>query len=171
MKILFNTYLLQIETVGPEGGIIFLFIVALALLVTFFLFILKKKNLKFPSFSNGIKVSISKNKIYHPTIVQLSITNKSSRAITIEHPVIRFKKFRTTTAYKIKTVNNKQIYPLFLEAKQTHSLPVKLQPFYDFNKKLSKFFLVRIEFKYNKTIKKSSKYLLLKPTILRKAKR
>lgn len=164
-------FLVQIETVGPEGGKILWAIPAILLITGITLIIKNREKIHLPEFRSSLKVSLNKNAVYHPTIITLEILNKSKKAVTIQNPVIRFRKGRRTKAFKIKAVNSSQIYPLFLEAGKTHVLPVSLQPFYDFDKKLKRLSRVRIEFKYDDHQAKSSKYVLLKPTLFRKAKR
>lgn len=172
-KSLVISHLLQVQYIEPEGEkMIYVLLVAILIAVILF-FIFKRK--KLPkiniNYSAPVKANITKNKIYHATIITLEINNRSKKGITIENPVIRFKRGRKEKAFKIKAVNSTQIYPLFLEAGKSHKLPVTLQPFYDFNKKLKRLSRVRIEFAYNKNRKKKTKYLLLKPTLFRKAKR
>lgn len=164
-------YLLQVETVGPEGSNVFWLLLFLALGGIAIFFILGKKKFILPTFSGQVKVSIGKNKIYHPTIIHLKVENRSKNAITIENPIIRFKRIKRSVAYKIKAVNSSKIYPLYLEAGQTHKLPVALEPFYSYNRKLKRYSRLRIEFTFDKKNEKRSRFLLLKPTLFRKAKR
>lgn len=162
--------LLQIQTVGPEGEKLAWMFLILFVIVLVAIIFKRKWTMKWPNFSSAISVTIQKNKIYHPTVVSFSITNHEKKAIVIEHPVLRFKRGRRKKAYKIKTVNSKAIYPLYLEPNKTHELPVSLQNFYEFDKKLKRLSRLRIEFTYNKNRFKSSKYVLLKPTLFRKEK-
>ena len=160
--------LVEIQTVGPEGGklVWFFLFIAFALLI---LFSLKKKTIQLSRSSSALSVKLEKNKVYHPSVVHLKILNKRSKGLVINHPVIRFKKGRSTKAFKIKSVNASSIYPLFLEANKIHELPVALQPFYDYNPKLKKYSRLRLEFTYEGGKLKKTKYLLLKSTLFRKA--
>jgi hypothetical protein len=169
-------YLLQIETIGPEGDkLIWVFLTIVLIIGLFFLlkgkFNSKNKGIfqRF-SFSRGVKINLEKNKKLHPTVIHLNVINQSSKAITIQHPILRFKRGKNTKAFKIKGVNSSSIYPLYLEAKQTHKLPVLLQSFYDYDKKLKGFPRLRIECKYNENNLAKSSYLLLRSTIFRKVK-
>jgi hypothetical protein len=158
---------LQIEIIGPQTDKlvwIILAIIAIALLAYYFS---RKPSFKMPSFKNGLIIKAEKNRVYHPTVIHIKIENKTKKSIIIEHPVVRFKRRRNTKAYKIKAVNARNIYPLYLESGKTHHLPVALEPFYDYDHKLKKFSRLRVEFKYNKGKEKKSKYLLLKPTLFR----
>lgn len=171
MKLLNITYFLQIETVGPEGEKVIWVLLFIAIILTSFLLIRGRKKFSFPSFSDGVKVAVSKNKIYHPTIIHLKIINKSKKDVNIEHPILRFKKFRKSKAFKIKSVNSTKVYPMYLEANKTYDLAVALQNFYDYDKTLKRYSRLRIEFRYNQNKFKGSKYLLLLPTLFRKAKK
>lgn len=160
-------FILQIETVGPQGDkLIWVFLILVIIGITAFI-LTRKNHFSIFSFRKKIIVTIQKNKVYHPSVIQLNIENKSKKAIVIEHPVIRFKSGRKNIAFKIKAVNARVIYPLFLEIGKTHQLPVALEPFYDYNPKLKKFSRLRIEFKYDKEKQKKTRYLLLKPTFFR----
>lgn len=170
MKLLNANYFLQIETVGPEGDkVIWLLLIAAFILIAILL-LRGQKKLKLPSFSGGVKATITKNKIYNPTIVHLTIVNNSKKDISIENPVLRFKKGRKSKAFKIKAVNSTKIYPMFLEAGQNHTLPILLHAFFQFDENLKHFSHVRIEFSHNNNQKKKTRYILLKPTLFRKVK-
>lgn len=159
--------LLQIEIIGPQGDKLVWVFLFVALIVALVFFFNKKRTFAWPSLINRVLVSIEKNKVYHPTTIQLKVVNKTAKAIVIENPIIRFKRGKTTSAYKIKKVNAKNIYPLYLEPAKTHLLPVDLDPFFEYNPKLKKFNRLRIEFTYNQNKQKSSNYLLLRPTLFR----
>ena len=163
-------YLLQIKTVGPESYK--LFWIVLILIISGLILSLSKKKIKISRLRllSAITIDIEKNKTYHPVTVTFSITNREKDAIAIEHPVLRFKQGRNRKAYKIKSVNAKAIYPLFLETNKTHVLPVSLQPFYEYEKNLKRFSKLRIEFTYNRNRFKKSEYVLLKPTLFKKEK-
>ncbi|HPR59617.1 MAG TPA: hypothetical protein PLF35_01650 [Prolixibacteraceae bacterium] len=163
--------LLQIEIVGPQGDkLIWLFIVMAIIAVVAYLFIIKRK-FSLQNFNKRITVRVEKNKIYHPDTVHIIIENKTAKAIDIENPVIRFKHRRKSKAFKIKAVNTRNIYPLYLESGKTHHLPVALEPFYSFDNSLKKFSQLRIEFIYNKTQNQKSSYIVLKPTLFKKARK
>lgn len=166
-----NTTLLQIQTVQPDGDkLIWLLLILTGIGLAVYLYIRRKK-IAFTGFRSSLAIELSKNKIYHPTIISLTIENRSKKPVTIHHPIIRFKKLRKEKAFKIKAVNSSQIYPLYLESGKTHVLPVGLDTFFNFDQKLKKFSRVRIEFKYDGDKNKKTRYLLLKPTFFRKAKR
>lgn len=167
----FINHLLQIETVGPEGHkLIWVLFIVLALLAL--ALIGKKRKLKFSirnPFKSDISVYLTKNKTYRPETIHLKIENGSKKAIVIEHPVIRFKRTSQNRAFKIKAVNSSKIYPLFLEAGQSHQLPIDLKAFYDFNKELKKFSRIRIELRYDQNKAINTRYVLTKSTLFRKA--
>lgn len=163
-------YLLQIETVGPESKkLLWLVLILIAIGITVFLS-KKKFKLKLPHLKSVISVDIQKNKIYHPSVVHIAIVNKTTKAIIVQNPVLRFRRGRKTKAYKITSVKTKDIYPLYLEANKTHNLPVTLQAFYDHYKRLKRYSRLRVEFKYDDNRRRRSKYVLLKPTLFRKEK-
>jgi hypothetical protein len=162
-----SSFLLQIETVGPEGHKliwVLLFLLLFGAIVYFW-------KMPIPHFSKmpGLRLLVEKNKVYHPTTLFFKVENKGKKAIDLEQPVIRFKNYITEKAFKIKGVNAAAIYPLYLEPGKSHELVVALQPFYDHAPALKKFQRVRIEISYQGKKLKSA-YLLLKPGLFRKAK-
>jgi len=163
--------LLQIEIIGPQGDkLIWIFIVMIIMAVVAYLFMIKQK-FSIQKYRKRVTVRVEKNKIYHPDTVHIIIENKTAKAIDIENPVIRFKHRRKSKAFKIKAVNTRNIYPLYLESGKTHHLPVALEPFYSFDNSLKKFSQLRIEFIYNKTQNQKSSYIVLKPTLFKKARK
>lgn len=160
-------FILQIVTVGPQGDkLIWVFLILVIIGIVAFL-LTKKTHFSFFSFRKKVFVTIQKNKVYHPSVIQFKVENKGKKAIVIEHPVIRFKRGKTSNAFKIKAVNTRDIYPLFLEAGKIHELSVALEPFYNHKSGLKKFSRLRIEFKYDKEKQKKTRYVLLKPTFFR----
>ncbi|MBN2262423.1 MAG: hypothetical protein JW735_05885 [Prolixibacteraceae bacterium] len=161
--------LLQIEIIGPQGDkLIWVFIIIALIAVVVYLRMIKQK-FSLQNFRKKVIVKVEKNKVYHPDAVHIIIENKTAKAIDIENPVIRFKLRSKSKAFKIKAVNTRNIYPLYLENGKTHHLPVSLEPFYNFDNSLKKFTQLRIEFNYNKSQSKKSRYILLKPTLFKSA--
>ncbi|MBN2806778.1 MAG: hypothetical protein JXR22_08970 [Prolixibacteraceae bacterium] len=162
-----SSFLLQIETVGPEGHKL-LWVLLILLLLGAIAFFWKLPILHF-SKRKGLSLQVEKNKRYHPTTIFFKIENNGDQAIDLDQPVIRFKDYLKEKAYKIKGVNTAAIYPLYLEPGKSHELVVALQPFYDHAPVLKNFQRVRVEISYQGTKLKSA-YLLLKPGLFRKAK-
>lgn len=162
-----NILLNQIQTVGPEGNKILWVLLVLGVIILLAILFRKNARIHFPNFSRKVSITLEKNQIYHPTVVNFTIFNDDRKAIVIQNPVLRFRKGKRTKAYRITSVRTKDIYPLYLEPNKTHSLPVSLQPFYDHHKQLKRFSRLRVEFRYNNRFK-SSRYVLLKPTLFRK---
>lgn len=161
--------LLQIEMIGPQGDkLIWVFIIIALIAVVAFLWS-KNREISLQYFSTKIKIRLEKNKVYHPDTIHIFIENQTSKSIDVENPVIRFKHGRKIKAFKIKAVNTRNIYPLYLENGKTHHLPVSLEPFYSYDSSLKKFSKLRIEFIYNKTQSQKSSYILLKPILFKKA--
>lgn len=162
-----SSFLLQIETVGPEGYKLLWLVLLLFLIAA--LVLLRKRVIRLSGNKQLLILQVETNKIYHPTTIFFKVENRGKQALDLEQPVIRFKNMLKDKAFKIKGVNASSIYPLYLEAGKSHELVVALQPFYDHAPGLKKFHRVRIEISHQgKTIKSS--YLLLQPGLFRKAK-
>ena len=84
----FINYILQVTTVGPEGNKliwVFLFIIA----ITTVIFLVKGKlKIRVSNFSSSLLLQVTKNKVYHPTVIHLKITNRNKTAVTglVSHP-------------------------------------------------------------------------------------
>lgn len=154
--------------VAPEGDKLLVILPILLLLVASGLYLWKRKNIKLPIIKRRLKIRLEKNKIYRPTVIHLNVQNTSKSGVSIENPIIRFKKIWSSKAFKIKSVNTQVIYPLYLEAGESHRLPISLEPFYSFNKRLKRYPRIRIEFTFDKTKSRSSNYIFTKSTIFRK---
>lgn len=137
--------------VHPEGykllwfaGFIILF-VAIGFLVQN---IRKKQGIstksKFRFTRKKLMVELTKDRLIRPKVLTLKIKNTGKRYIDIEAPVLIFRKLWSKRKFKLKRINNKEVYPLYLEAGKSFTVPIELSRFFEHDKKLKRFYWGRI---------------------------
>lgn len=125
------------HNVGPEGYKIFWGIAALLVpLIVYYLWkripwsrLFRANQSREPS-NEELSLSLLGEPEFRPIVLYLRMKNHSDRTMDIEAPVIVFKRWRSSRKFRIRKVNESEIYPLLLDAGQTHELTVQLEPFY-----------------------------------------
>ncbi|MBN1822469.1 MAG: hypothetical protein JW833_17235 [Prolixibacteraceae bacterium] len=129
--------------IGPEGHkLVWVLVVLLPLLAyLMYIFLKKSKNQKKKTFFKRSKAEIVlvKDRLYFPDYLKLTIKNTGNTNIDLERPLLIFDNFWIKRKFRLKGINNAQIYPLYLEAGKTHTLEIDLNGFYRHDKKLKKY--------------------------------
>lgn len=112
-----------------------------------------------------IKIELQKNRLYYPDFLQLTIANTGNTDVDIDTPLLIFSGLWYSRKFKLKGINNASIYPLYLVAGQNHSLPIDLNRFYGFDKKLKKLPRVKIVVSEVNGKRLGSKKVLLRQTL------
>jgi len=147
---LFFTQFLFIQTplfaqneIGPEGHKL---VWLLILLIPLFLYLSfkifrKEKSSQKKIFLKHTKTEISlvKDRLYYPDYLTLTIKNSGNTDVDIDQPLLIFDNFWMKRKFRLKGVNNSQIYPLYLEVGKIHQLQIDLNGFYRHDKKLKKY--------------------------------
>ena len=145
-----NLILLQIETVGPEGGkAILLFIVFILILASIVYFLLKSIPLKKKEFNSKIEISIKGNSPISFSNLKIIIRNTGNQTATIEQPLLHFSNILKSKSYRIKSVKPAISFPITIHPDEEKTLDVSLEPFYNFNSELNNFFLIDVEISYD----------------------
>ena len=123
--------------VGPEGykllGLL------LILLLPFFTYLLWKKipwRRLVISASGGketgseLSLSLKGEPEFHPIVLYLKMINHSGKTMDIQAPIIVFKRWRSTRKFRIRKVNDSEVYPMLLDSSLSHELTIQLEPFY-----------------------------------------
>ena len=93
--------------------------------------LLRRANRKHSSSGNSeLTLSLDGEPDFRPIVLYLRMTNRSNRVIDINAPVIVFKRWRSARKFKIRRVNESEIYPLLLDPNLSHELTIQLEPFY-----------------------------------------
>lgn len=158
---------LQTEMVEPEGYKM-AWVVSFIALIAFLYWLFSGKKIKWKT--GRVKLELSKNKLYRPTNITMVVRNNSNGPVEIENPVIRFRRIRGSRAFKVKNINSRNIYPLYLDSGQSHDVTVAFSPFFQHDKKLKRFPRVRVEVKIKNGRVLKSKYVLRYSTLFRKLK-
>ncbi|MBN2775103.1 MAG: hypothetical protein JXR31_12680, partial [Prolixibacteraceae bacterium] len=85
------------------------------------------------------EIVLVKDRLYFPDYLKLTIKNTGNTNIDLERPLLIFDNFWIKRKFRLKGINNAQIYPLYLEAGKTHTLEIDLNGFYRHDKKLKKY--------------------------------
>ncbi len=157
--------------IGPEGDkLIWFFLLLCLLLVVLVWRITKLKigNFKKPLFGKSkIEIYLKKEKIYFPNFLTLTIKNSGNKDVDLDRPVLIFDNFFYKRKFKLKGVNNIQVYPLYLEAGKTHSLKIDLNHFYSHDKLLKRHQKIKVVIYDMKGKLKGSKSTFIKKTLVK----
>lgn len=152
--ILFSNFPLLVlaqTPVNPEGyKLIWLAgFIALCILAVFIYRFLQKKQGKNTSRSvrfkrKRLQIELTKDRLIRPKNLTLTITNTGNRYIDLEAPLLEFRKLWSKRKFKLKRVNNREIYPLYLEVGKKHVVTIELIRFFEHDRKLKSFYWGRI---------------------------
>ena len=129
----------ELHDVGPEGyKILWTLAALLAPLVVYLLWkkiswrkLFQVKTYREQSFGNTeLSISLNGEPEFKPIVLYLKMTNHSGHTKDIKAPVIVFKRWRSSRKFRIRKVNESEIYPLLLDPNQSHELTIHLEPFY-----------------------------------------
>lgn len=131
--------------IGPDGDKLLWAFLILILITAVFVFTTKpfKKNRqkeKKPFFPyRKLQVNLEKDALYYPDNLKLTVKNKGNTDVDLDQPLLVFDNFWLKRKFKLKGMENRTFYPLFLEKGKSHSLQIDLNRFYGHDKKLKKF--------------------------------
>jgi hypothetical protein len=131
--------------IGPEGHkliwiMLFFVLLVAALFIGTNSFIKINKKKAEPIFKRRkTAISLVKSSLYYPDFLTLTIQNTGNVDVDIDRPLLVFDNFWLKRKFKIKGLENRSLYPLFLEKGKTHSLQIDLNRFYYHDKSLKKY--------------------------------
>ncbi len=169
----FQSFTLPVQAqneVGPEGHklIWFALVMAVAGIIAFFLAKSGKGKLRFnaPSFKRKkVEVELIKDRLYYPGFLELTLTNSGNTAADIDTPLLVFSSIWLNRKFKLKGTNNYNLYPLYLEKGQNHTLTIELDRFYRFDKTLKRLPRVKVIVSEVNGKKLGSRQVLLRKTL------
>jgi hypothetical protein len=159
--------------IGPEGHkLVWVFVVVVVIAAIFILsakpFKTKKSGAHQALFRRrNLKVELSKDRLYYPDNVKLTIHNSGTTDLDIDKPLLVFDNFWLKRKFKLKGMENHHFYPLFLEVGKTHTLNIDLNRFYQHDKSLKKFPKAKVVLLDVKGKKLGSKSVYLRKTLLK----
>ena len=158
--------------IGPEGGkLIWVILAILFVLVSFFIFRKKEpkiQKVKKPLFQrNRVSIEIEKDSLYYPNSLKLTVKNSGNYDIDMDKPLLILDNFWLKRKFKLKGVENRTFYPLYLEKGKKHTLQIDLTRFYSHDKTLKKFPKAKISIFDVKGRKLGSKSVFLRKTLFK----
>lgn len=158
--------------IGPEGDKLIWFLLIPVLIIVLF-FVFREKNKKRstkqkPFFQRSkIIIELKKDKLYYPDSLTLKIKNTGNSDIDLDRPLLILDNFWLKRKFKLKGMDNRNFYPLYLEKGKSHSLQIDLNRFYSHDKKLKKFPKAKLIIYNIKGKKLSSKSVYLRKTLFK----
>lgn len=171
--LLSSQFIFAQNEIGPEGHkLLWLLLLVLAIAAVFVITsqTIKKKGQKTkqPLFSSRkIQVKLEKDALYYPNNLELTVKNTGNTDIDLDQPLLVFDNFWIKRKFKLKGMENRTFYPLFLEKGKTHTLKIDLTRFYGHDKKLKKFPKAKVYVFNVKGKKLGSKAIFLRKTLFK----
>lgn len=140
-----TSYIFAQNEVKPDGDKLLGLIIIIVVLGIVFLLMnrfgkKKTKAAKQPFLQfKRVYVDLKKDRIYYPDNLNLSIKNIGNTDIDLDKPMLVFDNFWLKRKFKIKGMDNRSFYPLYLEKGKTHTLEIDINRFYYHDKSLKKF--------------------------------
>ncbi|QGY44015.1 hypothetical protein GM418_10205 [Maribellus comscasis] len=159
--------------IGPDGDKLLGIIIGIALLGVVFLVLRKTggkktQKTKKPFFQfKRVQIELKKDRVYFPDFLNLSVKNTGNTDIDLDRPLLIFDNFWLKRKFKIKGMENRTFYPLYLEKGKTHTLEIDINRFYRHDKKLKKFPKAKIIISDVKGRRLGSKSVFLKKTLFK----
>jgi Ca2+/Na+ antiporter len=131
--------------VRPDGDkIVWVLLIFLATVFLFFVY-RKKGNIKQTLFvRQRIKIELEKSRLYFPDFLTLTVHNIGNTDIDMDRPLLIFDNFWLKRKFRLKGVENRSFYPLYLVKGHLHKLNIDLNHFYSYDRKLKRFPKVKI---------------------------
>ncbi len=104
----------------------------------------KPRRLKTWFIRKKLNIELTKDRLMRPKVLTLFIKNTGKRFVDLEAPVLVFRKLWSIRKFRINRLNKLEIYPLYLEAGKTHTVTIELSRFFEYDKKLKRFYWGRI---------------------------
>jgi len=154
--------------VRPDGDkIVWVLLIFLAFLVLYFVF-RKKGNSREPLFvRQKVKIELEKNRLYFPEYLTLKVKNMGNTDIDMDRPLLVFDNFWLKRKFRLKGVDNRIFYPLYMIKNYTHTLNIDLNHFYSYDRKLKGYSKVKIILFNVKGKRLGSNSVYLRKTLVR----
>lgn len=127
--------------VKPDGDKLLAFIVVIAAFTILYFVFGKKGSIRGRPILARRKVDITleKDRVYFPDYIRMKVTNKGNVDIDLDKPLLVLDNFWLKRKFRLKGMQNRTFYPLYLEKGKTHHLTIDLNGFYLHDKKLKRY--------------------------------
>jgi hypothetical protein len=77
-----------------------------------------------------VEITLSGNRPIKPSYVLMTVRNIGNREVDLQAPVLIFKRWRSRRKFRILTVKESEIYPMFMDPGQESVVNISLNQFY-----------------------------------------
>ncbi len=171
--LLVSQYAFCQNEIGPEGYKLFWVFLVVAAITAVLAFSIKpsgktREKKRKPLFKHlKVQIELSKDALYYPDSLRLSVKNTGNSDIDLDQPLLEFDNFWLKRKFKIKGMENRTFYPLFLEKGKSHTLQIDLTRFYGHDKSLKKYPKAKIYLRDVSGKKLGSKAVYLRKTLIK----
>lgn len=154
--------------VRPDGDkIVWVLLILLAVIILWVVF-RKKGNKKQPLFvRQKIKTELEKDRLYYPDNIKLTVKNIGNVDIDLDRPLLIFDNFWLKRKFRLKGMENRTFYPLYLVKNYTHTLNIDLNHFYSYDRKLKRYPKVKVVLFNVKGRRLGSNLVYLRKTLIK----
>lgn len=87
-----------------------------------------------------LEVELDKDKIYRPQVLTMTIRNTGKNEVEFQAPVLEFRKIWSKRKFKLNGISGRQIYPIFLDPGDTHTLRIETSTLYQYDKGIKTYY-------------------------------
>lgn len=166
-----STHAFAQNEIGPDGDKLLVILLLFAVLVLAGVLLNRmgsrgKKNR--PLFQvRRVNVKLEKDRLYYPDTLTLTVKNTGNVDLDLDRPLLVFDNFWMKRKFKIKGMQNRTFYPLYLEKNKTHTLEIDINHFYAHDKRLKRFPKVKVIIFDIKGRRLGRKSIFLRKTLLK----
>jgi hypothetical protein len=77
-----------------------------------------------------IEITLSGNRPLNPSYILMTVRNIGKREVDLDAPILIFKRWRSRRKFRILTVGESEIYPMFMDPGQESVVNISLEQFY-----------------------------------------
>jgi hypothetical protein len=109
-----------------------------------------------------VEITLLGNRPIKPSHVLMTVSNIGKREVDLQAPVLVFKRWRSRRKFRILTVKESEIYPMFMDPGQESVVNISLQQFYQGVPELRRATRLSVEMKDDTGRKYKSRTIRLK---------
>lgn len=169
---LFSSVLFAQNEIGPDGDkLLWIFGIVLILALIFYLLggTGKKPRFSFKSIISRrrLSVELKKDRVYFPDKLTLTVKNTGNVDVDLDKPLLIFDSFWLKRKFRIKGMQNRTFYPLYLVKGKSHALDIDLLPFYQHDKRLKRYSKVTVRMSDVKGRRLGQRSVYLRKTLIK----
>ncbi|MFY9153086.1 MAG: hypothetical protein WAO52_13805 [Prolixibacteraceae bacterium] len=91
-----------------------------------------------------LEIELEKDKLYRPQVLTMTIRNLGKNEVEFHAPVLEFRKIWSKRKFKLNGISGRQIYPLFLDPDDEHTLRIETANLHQYDKTIKSFYWAQI---------------------------